>query len=301
MRTNMTEQTTKRLLQNRWGFYQYDPLPSEEELRIYYEQKYFQEGHGSYEISYTEEEISYFRLKAALVYKKTTQLISTVNGKRVIDIGCGEGWLMNEFHRHGCSVLGLDFSHHGLEKFHPNLNSYLEQGNLYSLLRRKIAKAQAFDVILCANVIEHVIDPVGLLQEMKSLMHSKSLLVIIAPNDFSSLHEYLLKEKKISKQFWLSYPDHLSYFNKDSMTTLLTDQGFTVRSVVADNPIDLNLLNDNSNYVEDTSKGKNTHRFRISTDNFLGRIDADKLLQIYEIIGSMGVGRNLHFYCTSNA
>ena len=46
------------------------------------------------------------------------------------------------------------------------------------------------------------------------------------------------------------------------MTALLTDMGFDVRSILADNPIDLNLLNDNSNYIEDTSKGKSTHLFQ---------------------------------------
>ena len=129
-------------------------------------------------------------------------------------------------------------------------------------------------------------------------MHSSSILVIAAPNDFSSLHELLLKEGKITKEFWLSYPDHISYFNKESMSNFLLDLGFKIHSIVADNPVDLNLLNDNSNYIKDPSKGKNMHRFRVKSDNFIGSLDSDKLLQIYEILGSMGVGRNLNYYCS---
>ena len=81
------------------------------------------------------------------------------------------------------------------------------------------------------------------------------------------------------------------------MTNLLSDTGFNLKSVVADNPIDLNLLNDNSNYIEDPLKGEKTHYFRVRTDNFLAGLDANKLLQIYEILGSMGVGRDLNYYC----
>jgi len=297
----MSDCNKPKLTKTKWGFYRYDPPPCDEELRVYYEQKYYQEGHGSYEISYTDEEIRFFRLKARMIYRKASQLTKTAEGKKLMDIGCGEGWLMDEFHKHGCSVFGLDFSCHGMKNFHPHLVPFLEQGNIYNLLQNKTEKAETFDFIVCANVIEHVKDPVGLLLQMKRLMHKESLLIIVTPNDFSQLHQHLLEKKIISRQFWLCYPDHLSYFNKDSMIALLSDLGFCVRSVVADNPIDLNLLNDNSNYIEDTNKGKNTHFFRIRTDNFLGGIDPDKLLQIYEILGSMGVGRDLNYYCSLNS
>lgn len=81
------------------------------------------------------------------------------------------------------------------------------------------------------------------------------------------------------------------------MEKFLKDSGFSVRAVVADNPVDLNLLNDNSNYVEDRSKGENTHLFRVRMDNFLASIDEGKLLSLYEVLGTMGIGRDLNYYC----
>jgi SAM-dependent methyltransferase len=217
--------------------------------------------------------------------------------KSFIDIGCGEGYVLNEFQKKGHNVTGVDFSKFGIEKFHPHLMDVFEQGNIYKKLEEKIRKGQKYNIILFANVIEHVVDPIGLLQNIKKIMLPDSLLIIVAPNDFSPLHEHLLSNQFISKKFWLCYPGHLSYFNKESMTNLLSDTGFNLKSVVADNPIDLNLLNDNSNYIEDPLKGEKTHYFRVRTDNFLAGLDANKLLQIYEILGSMGVGRDLNYYC----
>ena len=41
-----------QLIKTKWGFYQYTPLPSEEELRQYYAEKYYQQAEGSYELLY---------------------------------------------------------------------------------------------------------------------------------------------------------------------------------------------------------------------------------------------------------
>ncbi len=286
------------LIKTKYGYCQYDPMPSDEELHDYYANKYYQEGEGSYSVSYTDEEIAYFRLKAFLVYRKASQLIDIEKGRRFIDIGCGEGWVMDEFKRKGYSVVGLDFSTHGIKEFNPHLLEFTEQGNIYDLLKIKIRSKVKCDILMLANVIEHVTDPVKLLNEIKEIMFPNAILIITAPNDFSPLHELLFEEQKISKMFWLHYPDHLSYFNKESMNKLLLDLGFKIHTIVADNPVDLNLLNENSNYIEDTSKGKNIHLFRVKTDNFLGSLDTDKLLKIYEILGSMGVGRDLNYYCS---
>ena len=294
----MTDLKEPELIKTKWGFYQYDPKPSDEELYNYYANKYYQEGRGSYSVSYTDEEIAYFKLKAWMVYRKSSHLVDIKKGRKLIDIGCGEGWIMDEFNRRGISVLGLDYSRHGIEKFNPHLLPYFEQGNVYETLKEKVQIKAKFDFLILANVIEHVKDPFQLLQNIKRTMHSSSILVIVAPNDFSPLHDLLLREKKITRKFWLSYPDHLSYFNKESMSNLLSDLDFKIHSIVADNPVDLNLLNDNSNYIEDPSKGKNIHFFRVKSDNFLGSLNSDKLLQVYEILGSMGVGRDLNYYCS---
>lgn len=294
----MTGLKEPKLVKTKWGFYQYDPKPSDEELHNYYANRYYQEGGGSYSVSYSDEEIAYLKLKAWMVYRKSLHLAGIKNGRKLIDIGCGEGWIMAEFNRQGISVLGLDFSRHGIKKFHPHLLPYFEQGNIYNLLEEKVRIKSKFDFLILANIIEHVRDPVRLLRKVKRIMHLNSLLVVVAPNDFSPLHDLLIREKKITRKFWLSYPDHLSYFNKESMGNLLSDLDFKIHSIVADNPVDLNLLNDNSNYIEDSSKGKNIHLFRVRSDNFLGSLDSDKLLQIYEILGSMGVGRDLNYYCS---
>lgn len=295
---NMPEDKQQpQLVKTKWGFYQYEPKPSESELQEFYAKKYFQEGQGGYEVSYDAEELEWIRLCAWLIYQETRKSMSKSKGT-LLDVGCGEGWLLNEFYQHGWVVEGIDFGKYAIEKYHPHLLDFFEQGNIYKLMEEKIQSSKVADVIFLGHVIEHVVDPVNLLKNVKRMMHKDSVLVMVAPNDFSLLHKYLFEKGYITKKFWLRFPDHLSYFNKESMSNVLQDLGFRIDTIVAGNPIDLNLMNDNANYIQDPSKGKNIHKFRIRTDNFLASIDRDKLLQMYEILGSMGVGRNLVYYCS---
>ena len=287
--TNMPD-----LIQTRWGYYQFAELPTDEELQRYYRDKYYQEGCGSYEVDYSEEELRWRDLVADL-HLRMAERLNSANPKRVLDVGCGEGFLMEAFSRAGHDVYGIDFSQKGLARMHPHLLPRLKQGNVFTILEELVAGGVAYDIVSLMNIVEHVKDPVGLLCDLKSLLGPGSLLIIKVPNDFSPLHD-LLRCMGKQDRWWVGYPDHLSYFNKESMECLLDDLGYSVLAVLADNPIDLNLLNDESDYIADKSKGKSVHRFRIRTDNFLGSINREKMLDAYAVFGSMGIGRCLTYF-----
>ncbi|MEQ9397810.1 MAG: class I SAM-dependent methyltransferase [Longimicrobiales bacterium] len=278
------------------GYYEVQPKPSREELADYYARKYYQEGIGAYELDYTPDELAHVRLKTSLIVRQVERL--RPGPGRLLDIGCGEGWLLDRFRTAGWDVSGVDFSSFGVEKWNPELRDVVQTGDYEELLREAAAEGRTFDVVAFANVIEHVLDPRGLVRLARDLVAPGGLLVIVAPNDFSPLHQRLLETGRIDEPFWVFHPDHLSYFNKASMEALLGAEAIDVAAVVADNPIDLNLLNERMNYVREPEKGKSAHRYRIATDLFLAEQGEDALLDLYAALGSMGVGRNLTYFCT---
>lgn len=293
----MYKSKTKSILnKNKYGFYQYKNKPTEDELEKYYSEKYYQEELGNYNIFYSNEELEWNKLKSWLIYRETEKIFTKKVG-RMLDVGCGEGWLLNKFYKNNWSVVGMDFSKYAIERYHPHLLNFFEQGSIYKLINRKIKEGEKFDVIFLGNVIEHVINPIKLLSSLQLIMTKKSILIITAPNDFSPLQKYLVKNKYTRDNWWLAYPDHLSYFNKKSVENITKKLGLKIKAVIADSVIDLNLLNNNSNYIQDVSRGGDTHIFRIRVDTFLASIDPEKLLNIYENYGSMGVGRDLIYYC----
>ena len=110
----MTDKTEKgerpELVKTKWGYYQFSPLPTDEELSEYYTEKYYQSGKGSYSVSYTNEEVEYFRLKARLVYRQSRRLTPKAVGGAVLDIGCGSGIPTMELARSASLILLANLS-----------------------------------------------------------------------------------------------------------------------------------------------------------------------------------------------
>lgn len=283
------------LTTTRWGSRRFDLLPADEELEIYYRDQYYQQGLGSYAVHYSEEDLRWKRLREWLIAEKAVSL--SANARTHLDIGCGEGVLLAEFKSRGFDVLGLDFSDEGMHKLHPELLPNLRRGNIMQQLE-EITAGPTFDIVSCINLLEHVRSPEEVLTNLHAWMPPRSLLVATVPNDASPLHTHLTEQGIVPDEWWVYYPDHISYFNKDSMTKLLRGMGFTVCGVLADNPIDLNLLNGLCNYIANPKIGPLVHQYRKRTDLFLAGIDPHKLLRLYEAYADLGVGRNLTYYCT---
>lgn len=281
------------LKQHTLGFYQIDPPPSDEELTAYYENQYFQNGLGGYELAYSEAELSYNQAIIGDSYTIIEQIQQVNSDKLMLDIGCGEGWTLDFFQQRGWNVLGIDFGDFAITKYHPHLLDNLIVGNIYESLEKLHQQGKTFSVIMLDNVLEHVKDPLALLQQVKYISHSNTVFVIKVPNDFSMLQNYLLQNKLIEKPFWVAYPDHLAYFTKDSLTAAVQSVGWNVVDLLADFPIDFFLLNQHSNYYNDRSKGKEAHNVRTNFTNYLHQHSPEKKRDFFRSLASIGLGRQL--------
>jgi len=283
--------TTTEIAKNKHGYYSVVNIPAEKELAEYYAEKYYQEANGSYEIEYDEAEVAYFRNKIAERVYVIEKNLREGAVKTFLDIGCGEGWALQFFKEKGWEVLGLDYSSFGCEKFNPSCLENLIAGNIYDNLNGLIKEGRKFTTLWIDNVLEHVTDPEFLIAELKKVMEPGGILVIEVPNDFSFLQNYLVSNKIVDRQYWIVTPDHLSYFNSDGLRSLLTDHGFTTVELISDYPIDINLLNPNTNFVQDKSKGKSCHRERIAFENLIHTGPIEKVIAYYRASAELGLGR----------
>ena len=282
------------IVRNGYGFFEIKNKPGKKELQEYYENKYYQEGQGSYtyELSYDKVEIEYLlnKIEQKHVVAKT---ISNIETGSLLDVGSGEGFTLKYFDDLGWECMGLDFSHAGIKQNNPEQEGLLIQGDIFDNLEKIIENGEKFDLIFLDNVLEHVIDPFELLNSLNKIISSDGILVVDVPNDFSLLQKYLMGNNHIDREFWVSPPDHLSYFNKDGLINLAKDTGWKINKVISDYPIELDLLNPNSNYVNNPSVGKASHRKRIEFENFIHSVSVEKTNQFYESLIDLGLGRNI--------
>lgn len=288
---------TQELEQNKNGFYQFKNIPTSEELAEFYSQHYNPYNYDPTlrDEIYNSDVIQHKVLTLRLVAKHAMNL--SPKAKTVFDVGCGEGFLLDELQKLGIKDFkGADYNNTGVSFFFPQNADKFIQGNLYELAKEDFQKNK-YDIITNTNVIEHVSDPEKLVKVLVSGMHKDSLLVVRCPNDFSVLHKKLVEENMVNEKWWIKYPDHLSYFNNESMTNLLESCGVEVVSKLSDYPIDLFLLNEHLNYVNDTSKGPATYQQRLKTDFFLATLDIDKVINLYKAYADLGLGRNMAYFC----
>ena len=98
---------------------------------------------------------------------------SPLNGKRVLDVGCGGGILADSMARTGADVLGSDLASralrvaqlHALEAGTPNIR--YQEISVEALAQEQPA---GFDVVTCMEMLEHVPDPASVVRACSQLV-----------------------------------------------------------------------------------------------------------------------------------
>ncbi len=269
------------------------PKPSEEDLEAHYNNKYFGADRGQYSATYTEEEIrnKYYQCDEVLHF-------APEGGRTLLDIGCGEGFLLNYFAERGWEAEGIDFTQEGVSRFFPGLADKVRVGSLFRIIDEIRAAGTRYDVVVCNNVLEHVRDPSQLMSSIKELLNAGGVCRVVVPNDDSITHVEIVGRGLAPRDFWVCPPDHLNYFNVESLRRTLQESGFRVMDLLGDFPIELFLFNPDSNYQQERAKGKACHYARVRVENMLAAAALEKWLAFRRGCAQSGVGRNLIAYCT---
>jgi len=256
------------LEKNDLDFYQVSPMPGNEELQKYYSEKYYQAPVvKTYSLQYTHEE-----LRFGMIAPEVADYIFSQDAERVektlYDIGCGEGFFMDSMQKLGWTVSGTDFSEAGIKNQNPHLYSNVTYRSALEDIQDRISKNEKFTMVNLGNILEHVTDPIVILKEVKNLVHKNGFLRIVVPND-SSEFQALIFDLKLSDNNWFVPPDHLSYFNFETLPGVLAHTGYETVRKLGDFPIELFLLNENGNYYKNKQTGPGAHFARVTASNFI--------------------------------
>jgi len=275
------------------GWVSASPLPSPDELREFYAELYYQTPQSTtYQSTYDSLDQRHKALKCEALLHALAQLgVST--GDALLDVGAGEGFLMDAAERAGLDVTGLDHSSFAVEKFFPRLRNRLVAGDVIEGLDALASAGRRFAVCSLLNVLEHVIDPSQLVASVRSVMAARGLAVITVPNDYSPLQALLRTEGLIDRDFWCAPPQHLHYFNADNLRRFCVSSGFEVVDGFSDFPIDVYLLHPGSNYVADPRNGPAAHRARLLHDLLIAQHGVGAYLDVYRALFKAGIGRNV--------
>jgi len=273
-------------------FYSIYPLPTQTELKEYYEKLYYQNDTGQYSKQYEEEEIKFFQNDCRILERLYQNHFPNTSSKACLDIGCGEGFQSNYFFDKGWDITCCDYSDFGLKQHHPHLVQNLIMGDFETIMKNLIKTNDMYSIILLKNVLEHVLSPENTIAEIKKIMNKNTYLFIDVPNDYSIFQKYL-SDNGYTENTWFCPPQHLHYFQFKSLKSFLEAQGLEVVSTQAGFPIEQFLLNKHSNYFHNKEVGREAHLTRCKVSNHLLNQDIDGYIILRESYAKLSYGRDI--------
>ncbi len=161
------------------------------------------------------EEMSQFRLKQFYNWAESHQL----HGKKVIEVGSGDGQYLMLAEKAGLDIVGLENSPKAVcaavEKGHRMLTGFIEHENTS-------VEGGPYDAFMCLSFLEHIPDPGAFLRGIAYNLANDAYGLVEVPN-----FDMILK-KSLYSEF---IQDHLSYFTAESLRNLLSFNGFEVLSI----------------------------------------------------------------------
>lgn len=277
----------QKIKKNKLGFYFIHPKPDKKKLEKYYKNKYFKNT-SSYKYKFTNEEEYYHKNLSLVKIFMLKKKIKNLDKKYLLDLGAGQGTFLKNISHYFKSCLGVDFSEKNLIKKHKSNFKFVSMNPEY-FIEKNLNK---FNVITLNNVLEHVIDPIIFMKKLKKNISKNTLIILTIPNDFSDLQKKT-NTKVRKKNYWVSPPEHLNYFNKNSFLNFIKIVGFKKIDAIADFPIELFLLKKDFDYTKNPKLGKKIHLLKCEIIKYLGNnLSINDLYDFLKMIYELNIGRD---------
>jgi 2-polyprenyl-3-methyl-5-hydroxy-6-metoxy-1,4-benzoquinol methylase/glycosyltransferase involved in cell wall biosynthesis len=149
-------------------------------------------------------------------------------GKRVLELGCASGYMSRILRERNCSVVGVELDPLAAEKAETCCDRVVN-GDLDHIDFSSELESERFDVVVAADVLEHLKDPVSVLRNLRCVLQPEGYLVMSVPNvAHLSVRLALLSGDFQYGETGLLDRTHLRFFTRQSIETLLDDAGFTM-------------------------------------------------------------------------
>ncbi|MCL1887138.1 MAG: bifunctional 2-polyprenyl-6-hydroxyphenol methylase/3-demethylubiquinol 3-O-methyltransferase UbiG [Betaproteobacteria bacterium] len=110
--------------------------------------------------------------------------ITSLEGKKILDIGCGGGILSEGMARRGAQVTGIDLASEAIQtaKAHAAQSGLSIDYRLISAEDLAKTEPDAYDIITCLETLEHVPEPLSLIQAASRLVKPKGTVFFATLN-----------------------------------------------------------------------------------------------------------------------
>lgn len=153
--------------------------------------------------------------------------------ERVLEIGCGSGatlaWLKS-IGRAGHTT-GIELAKHMADVAVNNVDCLIG-GDAESLLNQE-SSASIYDLVLCLDVLEHMVDPWQMMHKISHVLKPGGIVIASVPNvrHFSVLMPLLFKGQWNYSEEGVLDRTHLRFFTRQSAVDLMKTSGLSLKVI----------------------------------------------------------------------
>lgn len=161
-------------------------------------------------------------------FETLLQFIGNLEGKRVLDLGCGIGRNSLKLACYAHEVIGYDISEVAVAKANDiakqlGVNNFRAQVNNFSDVEEG-----CFDVILCVNMLHHCATPLHVLNSIRKALRPGGQLIIMENNPLNPLFPLFFVligqiRSHLTKQYLM--------VNRFTLSKIVTAAGMTIKKV----------------------------------------------------------------------
>ncbi len=200
--------------------------PAEKALTNIYSRAYYEDGDVGYK-GYLQTFEKYHDTFMKIFNRRHQDLLHHCSGRRLLEVGCAYGFLLDYLGRRGWDVQGVEISPLSSAFARDELGLQVHTGSLESA----DLEEHSFDVILLLDVLEHLHRPYDVLRRIRELLSPNGILVVQCPWElyhWEEIAEALLSGKRPGTIEPDSIPAHLYFFQPGTLDAVLRKGGFRV-------------------------------------------------------------------------
>lgn len=208
------------------GFVYLAERPSEDDLERMYSKSYYEDGDVGYR-GYVNIFEQYHDTFLKIFRRRHRDLIKRASGRKLLEVGCAYGFLLDFLSTNGWEVTGIEISPLSSAYARDELNLNVHTGSVESVN----LPAESFDVILLLDVLEHLHRPFDTLRRIRSLLAPGGILVVQCPWELFHWEEIAEARFKRMKPGTIkpdAVPAHLYFFQPSSLEGILRKAGFRI-------------------------------------------------------------------------
>ena len=175
-------------------------------------------------VSYSDAADPYYLEQAGERIANAHRLLELVpRGGRLLEIGCAVGFLLRAAGERGFDAVGVELSEWASGVARDDFKLDVYTGRLEDL----DLESRSFDVVVLADVIEHLTEPRRTLQEIRRVLKPEGRLLLLTPDAGSVV------AKVAGSRWWGLLDDHYFYFSRKSLRRFLESEGFEIEVLKA--------------------------------------------------------------------